>query len=323
MLQNSTTRSPLANSLITGAIALGCAVGVGALQQPRLNDLREQNVAPSREELLQEQQNTQFRLDVLKQIPTFGFDRVIADWSFLQFLQYFGDTPAREQTGYGLSPDYFDVILKHDPYFREAYLFLSASTTLYAGRPERTIELFERELPLLSPQTPDKAYFIWRYKAIDELLFLGDPNAAQQSFAMAAEWASQYDDPQSQAIARSSRQTADFLESNPNSLAAQVSAWSMVYYNAFDENTQQLAIRRLEALGVNVSIGDEGNLKITLPDRGSLSNSNSSSEQTSGTSDTEPNPQSELGSGSEPAEASSSDSAEPDSADPSVPDASE
>ncbi|MGB3495567.1 MAG: hypothetical protein WBA57_22745 [Elainellaceae cyanobacterium] len=265
-------RDSVVHSLMTVAIALGCVVGIGALQQPRLNDIRDQKVTPSLQELEQIENDTRLQLQVLNQIPTLGFDRVIADWVFLQFLQYFGDGPARQQIGYGLSPDYFSVILNHDPYFRDGYLFLSASTTLYTGQPERTIEIFERELPRLSPKVPDKAYYIWRYKAIDELLFLGDPQAAQQSFEMAAEWASTYDDPESQAIARSSQQTAEFLRANPDSIAAQVSAWSMVYYNAVDENTQQLVIRRLEDLGVEVSIGAQGELQIRTPERPSSSN---------------------------------------------------
>ncbi len=33
------------------------------------------------------------RLDLLKKSPTFGFNNVIADWTFLNFLQYYGDTP--------------------------------------------------------------------------------------------------------------------------------------------------------------------------------------------------------------------------------------
>ncbi len=319
MLQNS-----IVNSLIPVAVALGCMAGIGALQQSRLNDIRQQNVTPSQAEILQEQKDIQFQLELLKKTPTFGFDRVISDWAFLQFLQYFGDTPAREQTGYDLSPDYFDVVLKHDPYFRDAYLFLSASTTLYAGKPDRTVELFERELARLSPKTPDQAYFIWRYKAIDELLFVGDSQAAQQSFEMAAEWASQYNDPQSQAIARSSRQTADFLETNPDSLAAQVSAWTMVYYNAFDANTQQLAISRIESLGVAVSVDEEGNLKISLPDRRPQAGSDTSSGAPSvSSSSSNPASNAEPEAGSEVQETSPSDSAESDPSDTSSPEESE
>lgn len=269
-------RDSLLHLFATLGVIVVCVVGVGALQQPRLNEIREQSEMPTPEQLLREENATRFQLELLKQVPTFGFDRIISDWVFLDFLQYFGDTPAREQIGYGLSPDYFDVILKHDPFFRDAYLFLSASTTLYTGQPERTIELFERELPHLSAKTPEGAYFIWRYKAIDELLFLGDAAAAQQSFQMAAEWASTYNDPRSQAIARSSQQTANFLEENPDSLAAQISAWSMVYYNAFDENTQQLAVSRLEALGVDVAIDENGNLDISLPDNPSNSGADAS-----------------------------------------------
>ena len=40
---------------------------------------------------------------MLKNLPSFGFDNLIADWTFLKFLQYFGDDEARDVTGYDLA----------------------------------------------------------------------------------------------------------------------------------------------------------------------------------------------------------------------------
>ncbi|MGB7440222.1 MAG: hypothetical protein WA919_04080, partial [Coleofasciculaceae cyanobacterium] len=109
------------------------------------------------------------------------------------------------------------------------------------------------------------SYYVWRYKGIDELLFLGDGQAAQQSFAKAAEWASTYSDPESQSIAAISSQTAEFLKNNPQSKAAQISAWAMVLGNATDKRTQQIAISQIEALGGKVIITPEGGLRLQLP----------------------------------------------------------
>jgi hypothetical protein len=259
------SHQPWIESLMTGAIAIACMVGISILQVPRLSEIKASREMPSSEVSQQQEQSRAAQLNLLRWVPTFGFDNLFSSWMFLQFIQYFGDGPARQHTGYGLSPDYFDVILSRDPYFRLGYFFLSASTSLYAGRPERTVEIIERELPNLSPTTPDRAYYIWRYKGIDELLFLGDAESAKRSFEMAAEWASVYSDPESEHTAQLSLQTAEFLANNSGSQLAQISAWSMVFNNAFDEPTRQLAVQRMQDLGADVSVDEAGNLRIQLP----------------------------------------------------------
>jgi len=251
--------------VVTVAIALICMAGLGALQFPRLQSVRNRNNQLSTAELQRQDQLTQARLDLMERTPTFGFGNLTAKWTFLNFLQYFGDDPARNQTGYQLSPEYFDVILGHDPYFWDAYLFLTGSTTLYAGQPKRAIDLMDEHLPQLSPKVPDRAYYIWRWKGVDELLFLGDSQAAQESFKIAAEWASVYSDPESEAIATLSRQTAEFLAADPNSRPAQISAWTSVFYTAVSDDVRQLAISRIQALGAQVSVSPSGQLQVTMP----------------------------------------------------------
>ncbi|MEQ8975850.1 MAG: hypothetical protein RIE73_36385 [Coleofasciculus sp. C1-SOL-03] len=257
----------LRQSLFPSLIALLCIIVVGGLQIPQLNQLQGKGETPSPTELQRQIEAEKVRLNLLQKVPTFGFDNLLADWVFLNFLQYFGDDQARDVTGYQLSPDYFEVILTRDPRFLDAYFFLSGSTSLYAGMPDRSVELMEEGLQQLSPQVPRKSYYIWRYKAIDELLFLGDAQAARQSFEKAAEWASTYEDEESQYVASISRQTAQFLERNPSSKSAQVSAWSMVLQNAMDDRTRQRAINQIEALGGKVVTTPEGAVKIQLPQR--------------------------------------------------------
>ncbi|MEB3355554.1 MAG: hypothetical protein VKK04_02320 [Synechococcales bacterium] len=251
--------------VVTVAIALTCIAGLGALQFPRLQSARNRNSQLSTAELQRQDQLTQARLDLMERTPTFGFGNLTAKWTFLNFLQYFGDEPARLETGYDLSPEYFEVILSQDPYFWDAYLFLSGSTTLYAGQPERAIALMDEHLPQLSPKVPDRAYYIWRWKGVDELLFLGDSQAAQASFETAADWASAYTDSESEAIAAQSRQTAEFLADDPNSRPAQISAWTSVFYTAVSDDVRQLAISRMQALGAQVSLSADGQLQVQLP----------------------------------------------------------
>jgi hypothetical protein len=240
-------------------------VAIGALQIPQLNKLSDKAKTASLENLKREVESERLRLNLLKQLPSFSFDNLVADWTFINFLQYFGDDLARSKTGYSLSPEYFEIILARDPYFLDAYPFLSSSTTLYAGMPERSVALIKQGLKFLSPKVPSKSYYIWRYKGTDELLFLGNTEAAKQSFEKAAQWGSNYSDAESKKVATFSRQTAQFLASNPKSKSAQINAWMIILENAFDERTRQSAIIHIQALGGKVSITSQGQVKVQLP----------------------------------------------------------
>lgn len=243
-------------------LGLGSAV---LLQRPQLAVLTRNADEVTPEVLQQELVQTERNLALLKQVPSLGFRNLIADWAFLQFLQYFGDDAARARTNYALSPEFFEIVLDRDPYFLDGYFFLSGSSSMYAGKPDRTVEIIERNLPRLGPKLPDRAYYIWRYKAIDELLFLGDSEAARQSFLKAAEWAATYDDAEGQSIAASSAQTAEYLKTNPDSKAAQISAWTMVLANALDEGAQAVAVQRMQALGATLEPTSDGRFRIVLP----------------------------------------------------------
>jgi len=251
--------------LKSGVLLLLLFGGTLALQSGQAQRQKEQAQAISKEQQAEALAHTQTQLNLWKKSPTFGFSNLIADWAFLQFLQYFGDDEARTDTGYGLSPDYFEVIIPRDPFYTPFYLFLSGSSSLFAGQPERTVALMDAGLSRMTPTVPADGYLAWRYKGTDELLFLGDANAAQVSFQMAADWASQANDPMAQAVAAASQRTADFLANNPVSKRAQVDAWAGILSNSFDQRTQRLAIDRIQGLGGQVTIADDGQVTIQYP----------------------------------------------------------
>lgn len=205
---------------------------------------------------LQEQQD-RLRLDLLRRLPSFGYDNMVANWTFLNFLQYFGNVDARLQVGYTVSPEFFEVIVDKDPRFIAPYIFLSASTSMFAGQPERAVEMMDRGLDSMTPTLPSGGFRVWRYLGIDQLLFLGDGDAARQSFEMAADWADSSDEPEAASVAQASRQTATFLTENSASRAAQISAWIQVINLAVDDQVRRIAIERIQALGGEIlDIGD-------------------------------------------------------------------
>lgn len=256
--------SQLTKTIFGAAIALSCLLGVGFLQQAKLASLTSENEV-SKAQAHREAEQLKTQLSLLQKLPSLGFDNLIADWAYLSFLQYFGDQPARQKTGYDLVPEYFETVVNHDPRFIKAYFYLSPATSLYAGRPDRTVALMNQGLKSLSPTEQPRAYLVWLYKATDELLFLGDSQAAKQSYEMAAKWARVSTDPDSQRLEKSARRTAQFLADNPASKSAQVSAWMMVLGNAVDAATRRLAIQRIQGLGGQVSISSQGEVKVQLP----------------------------------------------------------
>ncbi|MCC5638841.1 hypothetical protein LC593_24015 [Nostoc sp. CHAB 5844] len=251
-------------ALITPLVACFSVLGVSVLQFPRLQSLLINKQAASLEILEQDIKKEHLRLSLLKEFPSFGYDNFIANCVYLSFLQYFGDDEVREKTGYSLSPEYFEIIIKNDPRFLGAYVSLSTSTSMYAAMPERSIELMKEGLHSITPQVPDKSYYVWRYKGIDELLFLGNSQAAQHSFAIAANWANNYSDAESQYIAQNSHQTSVFLSRNPDSTYVRIATWAMVLNNGVDEKTRKRVVREIEALGGKVISTPAGN-KITFP----------------------------------------------------------
>jgi hypothetical protein len=233
---------------------------IGTFQSISLKDSRNSVV----DALANNQQlsDKKYQLDLLKRMPSLGFRNLVSNWNFIQFLQYFGDEKNRKITGYSLSPDYLSLSLKYDPYYKDFYLFLSESTTFYAGMPDKTVDLMQQGLSSFKEQKPADSYYIWRYKGIDELLFLNDGQSAQKSFEKAAKWAIESDDENSQLMASLSQQTATLLASDPKSTQAQISAWSSILTTTLDNATQIRAIRQIRELGGDVVLGSDGQLQI-------------------------------------------------------------
>lgn len=233
---------------------LSCLLSVVYLQNLSLNTLTKAKL--NQTDYKKEENIERVQLSFLRQLPSFGFDNLIANWTMLRFIQYFGDDKARKYTSYSLSPEYLEVITKNDPHFISAYLIISPASSMYAGRPDRTVTLMDKGLKQLSPKVPN-AYFVWLYKGVDELLFLGDIKAAKQSYQMAANWANASGDFR---IAKTAQNTVDFLSKNPNSKQAQVGAWYMVFINSTDEKSRQLAKSNIEKLGGQLIIEPNGSV---------------------------------------------------------------
>ncbi|MGD1951482.1 MAG: hypothetical protein ACFB14_17820 [Leptolyngbyaceae cyanobacterium] len=243
-------------------LLISLLTGIGLIQLLKLGDLKNVSNDLSAEEVTQQTQITSLRLELVKQMPRVGFRNMLANWVFLDFIQYFGDFAARDLTGYSLSPQFFDAIIDFDPRFFGAYLYLTNTVSIYAGQPQESVRLMEKGLNRISPKSPPNSYFVWRYKGTDEMLFLGDNQAAQQSFQTAADWAQKSPDEDAELTARLSQQTADFLATDPNSKPALINGWMSVLGRAIDDNVRQRAINEIEALGGEILFAENGQVTV-------------------------------------------------------------
>ncbi|MGG6263441.1 hypothetical protein ACQ4M3_03675 [Leptolyngbya sp. AN03gr2] len=240
------------------SIALAGVIGIqiDRLKQPSI----------SLETPQQAEQQERLRLNLLSKMPTFGFDNLMANWTFLNFIQYYGDTPAREVTGFSLSSQYFDLITRHDPRFVESYLFLSGTVSHQLGKPELALELMKRGTDALSPQIHPKAFSVWRWKAMDQILLLGDLPGAAKSFDATANWAAQSEEYKQ--FAPSFQETANFLRTNPDIGWVRFQAWSLVYQDADaagDKLTRDRAKRELLKLGAIERQNENGETVFIAP----------------------------------------------------------
>lgn len=249
--------------MLTGSISLlilsSC---VGFLQTPQLaKHSGASSISIQEAALLNEQQHEE-ALTLRSQLPSFGFDNISANANFISFLLYFGDDELRDKSGYGLSPYFFESITPKDPYYRDFYVFLTNSVSVTAGQPRKSVDLINQGLALLNKHRTDDSFYVWRYKGVDELLFLGDSKAAEQSFETAAEWARESNLPESDSMASLSQQTADFLKQNPNSKAAQIGAWGSILSTAVDDEARNRAIENIQKLGGEVVVNENGSVTI-------------------------------------------------------------
>ncbi len=250
-------------SLVATFISLAVSlVGVAFLQSKQLRAITE-DINPNYQ---QEAEKQRIFLEMQTKMPRFGFKNIWADWNYLQFIQYFGDAPAREMTGYSLIPQFFATIVKDDPRFIKAMLMLSVTNSMYAASPKTTVKLLNQVLQEITPELDPLSPYIWSYKGVDEMLFLGDIKGAQHSYEMAAEWALRTNDKDKEAVAQRNRETAAFLAKNPDSKKARVAAWMFILSGGINEETQKLAIREIISLGGKVTLTPEGNLKVDFPE---------------------------------------------------------
>lgn len=234
-----------------------CLAGIVILQSQEYKNLAQK--LNQTNYLSQEEEQARL-IKFQRQTPSLSFDNLKADWSYLNFVQYFGDKSARETIGYKLIPDYFETISNIDPHFTQAHLKLSIANSMYAGNPEKTITLMEQVLESVDPES-EQAALLWTSKGLDELLFLGDKEAAIKSYKMAAKWATLTESSYPQGLTIKDLEAALESTSEIELKEAQIRAWSSVLVYIKDNQKKREIITKIGSLKAEILVLEQDDVK--------------------------------------------------------------
>ena len=259
-------RFNLLNTLLNGSLVLVTITGIVLLQNQEIKQAELQ--LQQTPYLAQEKQENQ-ALNFFEYLPSLGMQNLVGDWLYLKFIQYFGDSVAREKTGYELCPTYFKNVVARDPHFVNAIINLDVCTSIFAGRPLQSIEYLKSSVHQMQPKMEGinvRPYYIWRSLGIAQLLFLGKPLEAANSYHNAINWAKSYQDKDSQRFISNLQKSIDYLAKNPNSKMAQIGAWVNVLNTNPDEKTFKRVVQEIETLGGKVETSPSGRIQVSVPE---------------------------------------------------------
>lgn len=166
-------------ALLLGLMLLLVLLGIGVTAGARADDLLRRDPTSAARALIYLPKPHQAR------IMSVGFEQVMADWYWVQALQYFTDA-AQEVNRYRNLADYLEVVVGIDPDFEYAYKFAGVSIPFDTGRfrfanTDRAIEFLERGVKKF-PNNWELHFYLGFYL----LNFRDDPSGAAEQFAAAA-----------------------------------------------------------------------------------------------------------------------------------------
>ena len=251
------------SGILKVTIATAAIAGIIKLQQPQLQQLSARDVASP-----EDQRQEALNLSLMARSPSFGLDNILADWAFLNFVQYDGDVVTRKAVGYSLAPKYFEMITRLDPRFVDSYVFLSSIMSYQMGMPKEAIALMDRGTSALTAKDDPRAFLVWRLKGLDQLLMVNDLEASQFSYDQAGDWALASSDVSVREVGPIFKQTAEFIRTDPNNKTVLLWSWSAIYDQAVvtrDEVTKARAREMLLKIGAIERKDEKGNVYFLLP----------------------------------------------------------
>jgi hypothetical protein len=197
------------------------------------------------------------KAEVLKMV-SLGYDQILADIYWLNFIQYFGDTNARLVDHYDRCYDYLSLISALDPHFIQAYWFAAFAVGTEQKRPDLAEKIISRGLS----NNQDNWYLPY-IAGVNEFINSKDDKKAAKYYKMAAKfpgsppWLSrqaQILDTNLPRIFKEIRTWATVYESNPDGLVKStartklIDLWRFVYRHTPDKHSKEEVIKQLGKL---------------------------------------------------------------------------
>ncbi|MBC7882936.1 MAG: hypothetical protein H7Y37_16715 [Anaerolineae bacterium] len=121
---------------------------------------------------------------------TLGFSNLIADWQWLQYVQYFGDQQARQQSGYGQSEEALEQIAALNPQFVFVYVQANYAVAEAMHQPEKAVRFLLKG----AQKNPGKqdalgmpgTWYLYRLAASIVFRHFNDYERSAQLFTLAA-----------------------------------------------------------------------------------------------------------------------------------------
>jgi len=112
---------------------------------------------------------------------TLGFDHLLADYFWLQFIAYVGDAQPRLKDRYALADRYVDLIATLDPQFVQVYWFAAFTVGGDEHQPQRAAEIIDRGI-----QANPNNWFLPYIAGVNQYLYAGNEKSAARYYRMAA-----------------------------------------------------------------------------------------------------------------------------------------
>lgn len=120
-------------------------------------------------------------LPLIENVRLLGWNRAVADFYWLAFVQYAGDGKARREDKWKYAGDYLNVITAFDPQFVTAYWYAAFTVGADQRRPELAALLLDRGIAA----NPNNWYLPY-IAAVNQLLYAHDDKSALMYDDMAA-----------------------------------------------------------------------------------------------------------------------------------------
>lgn len=177
------------------------------------------------------------RADVLK-LLSLGYHQLLADCWWLAFIQYYGDTKARDKDHYRHACAYLDLITRLDPKFTQPYWFAAFAVGADMKRPDLAAQLIERGL-----DANQENWYLPFIAGINQYLFAGNDVEAAKYYRRAA----RYPD----APAWLGRQ-AGILEARVPSMIKEANTWASIYLSTREKLVKNKARQKLIELWTRI-----------------------------------------------------------------------